>query len=208
MLLAAAGQFEFAVYVLCLAIVVDMLDGRVARALRATSEFGRQLDSFSDAGSFGVAPAFLVYVAILRDLGATGVAVAVIYMLSGMFRLARHNLLSDAHAKARRTMGLPIPVAASYPMAIALMRDQLTPPVAAGIVLLMAYFMATRWRLPELKGLGPVTAMMAVGIVNYLVFVGRPNWYTFSWWSFWNLWIVIASRTEDRKLTVEASAEH
>ena len=208
MLLATTGQFELAVYVLCLAIVLDLLDGRAARALRATSEFGRQLDSFSDACSFGVAPALLVYIALLRDLGPVGILVAVVYMLAGVFRLARHNMLSDAHAKAKRTMGLPIPIAASHLMAITLMRDELPPAVAAGIVVLMAVFMATRWKLPELKGVGPVTFLMAIGIVNYLVFVSLPNWYTAGWWTFWNLLIVGAARTEDRRHALEISIEH
>jgi CDP-diacylglycerol--serine O-phosphatidyltransferase len=208
MLLATTGRFPLAVYVLCIAIVLDLLDGRAARALRATSEFGRQLDSFSDACSFGVAPALLVYMALLRDLGWVGILVAVIYMLAGMFRLARHNMLSDAHAKATRTMGMPIPIAASYLMAITLMRTEMAPIVAAAVVMLMAFFMATRWKLPELKGMGPVTFLMVIGIINYLVFVSLPNWYTFGWWTFWNLLIVGAARTEDRRHALEAPIEH
>jgi CDP-diacylglycerol--serine O-phosphatidyltransferase len=205
--LAAHGRFDRAVYVLCLAIVLDMLDGRVARLLRATSEFGRQLDSFSDAISFGAAPALLVHLAILRELGALGIATAVVYVLTGLFRLARFNLLSDFNTKSRRTLGLPIPIGASYLMAVVLMREHLPPIIGAAIVLFMAGGMASRWRLPELKGIGPVTAMLGVGIINYLTFVAWPNWYTFGWWNFWNVLIVLASRVEGRRLALETSAE-
>ena len=207
MIAAAGGRFDASVYLLVLAIVLDTFDGRVARWLGATSEFGRELDSISDAVSAGAAPALLVYLAQLRPLGAVGIAVAVIYLLAGMYRLARFNLLSDAHAKARRTVGIPIPVGASYLMAVVLMRDQLPAAVAAGVAVLAAVGMASRWRLPELKGTNLTTAMLGVGILNYLTFVAWPNWYTVGWWNSWNLLIIIVARGEDRRLGLQATAQ-
>jgi CDP-diacylglycerol--serine O-phosphatidyltransferase len=205
--LAAQGRFDAAVYMLVLAITLDMLDGRVARLLRATSEFGRQMDSFSDAISCGAAPALLAYLAILRELGVLGLVTALLFVLMGFFRLARFNLLSDVHTKSPRTMGLPIPIGASYLMALVLMREHFPPIVGVALVLFMAAGMASRWRLPELKGIGPVTAMLGLGIINYLTFVFWPNWYTFGWWSFWNLLTILASRVEDRRLSLETSLE-
>jgi CDP-diacylglycerol--serine O-phosphatidyltransferase len=114
LLVTAEGQYELAVYLLVVAIVLDLCDGRIARWLGATSRFGQQLDSFSDALSSGVAPAFLVYRALLRPLGSWGVAVSLVYLLAGIGRLARFNLTTDAHTKAHRTVGLPIPVACGY----------------------------------------------------------------------------------------------
>jgi len=207
MILAAGGRFDAAVYLLVLAIGLDTFDGRVARWLGATSEFGRELDSISDAVSSGAAPALLVYLAQLRSLGAVGVAVAVIYLLAGMYRLARFNVLSDAHSMARRTIGIPIPVGASYLMAVVLMRDQLPAAAAAGVALVAALGMASRWKLPALKGANLSTAMLGVGILNYLTFVVWPNWYTVGWWSFWNLLIIIVARSEDRRLGLEATVE-
>lgn len=207
MIVAAGGRFDAAVYLLVLAIVLDTFDGRVARWLGATSEFGRELDSISDAVSSGAAPALLVYLALLHPLGAVGIAVALIYLLAGMYRLARYNLSSDAHSKARRTIGLPIPVGASYLMAVVLLRDQLPAPVAAGVVLAAAAGMASRWGLPELKGTNLTTAMLGVGILNYLTFVAWPNWYTVGWWNVWNLLIIIVARGADRRLGLEATVE-
>lgn len=200
MILTAAERFDSAVYLLCIAIFLDMLDGRAARLLGATSEVGRQLDSFSDGVSFGAAPALLIYVAVLRELGTLGIVAALVYMLAGLFRLARFNLVSDAHTKARRTMGLPIPIGASYMMAMVLLRDRLPATVAVAILLFFAAAMVTRWRLPDLKGLGPVTAMLVVGMVNYIVFVVRPSWVTAGWWTLWNLLTILAARFEDRRL--------
>ena len=207
MILAASGRFDAAVYLLCLAIVLDMLDGRVARLLRATSEVGRQLDSFCDAVSFGAAPALLIYLAILHEMGVLGVAAALVYLFAGLYRLSRFNLVSDVHTKARRTMGVPIPIGASYLMAAVLMRGELPAAAAAAVVLAMAVGMVSRRRLPELKGIGPVTAMLLVGVGNYLVFVAWPNWYTVGWWTLWNVFIVLAARIEDRRLALEPSVE-
>jgi CDP-diacylglycerol--serine O-phosphatidyltransferase len=186
--------------VLVVAIVLDMLDGRIARALHATSRLGRELDSLSDAISCGAAPALLIHQAVLRPLGPFGVAVALVYLLAGIFRLARYNVLSDAHSKGRRTMGLPIPISAAYLMAVVLMRDHLDPLAGAGIALAAGVAMVSRWPLPELKGLSPVTATMVVGIFNYLAVVFWPNWYTVGWWNLWNAVILLAARGEDRRL--------
>jgi CDP-diacylglycerol--serine O-phosphatidyltransferase len=207
MILAAAGRFEAAVYLLCLAVVLDTLDGRVARLLRATSEFGRQLDSFSDAVSFGAAPALLVYLAVLGEMGPLGIVPALLYLFAGLYRLSRFNLLSDAHTKARRTLGLPIPIGASYLMAAVLLRDRMSAAVVIVVVLSAAAAMISRGRLPEMKGVGPVTVMLLVGMANYLVFVVWPNWYTVGWWTVWNLLTVLAARIEDRRLALATSVE-
>lgn len=205
MLAAADGRIETAVYLLAAAILLDALDGRMARLLNATSRLGQQLDSFSDAISFGAAPAFLIYQAILHRIDALGLAVSLVYLLAGVFRLARFNLLSDAHGKARRTVGLPIPAAASYLMAAALMRDHVSAPWALALVLLMAVAMTSRWALPDLKGKNVVSVLMLVGIVNYLAVVFRPGWHTIVWWNLWNLLILVAARREDRRLTLQTT---
>ncbi len=207
MLLASTGRFDEAVYLLFLAIFLDILDGRLARLLRATSSFGQQLDSFSDALSFGVAPAFLVYQAILHELGPLGVAAALFYLLMGVYRLARFNLLSDAHTKAKRTLGVPIPIGAGYLMAVVLMRREINPLTALAVVVAMALMMVTRWRLPDLKGICLVSAMLLVGLFNYVAVVIWPNWYTVGWWNLWNVLIVLAARFEDRRMALETASQ-
>lgn len=205
MLVAAEGRFELAVYMLLACIFLDMGDGRLARGLKATSELGRELDSFCDLISFGAAPAFLLYRATLSKLGWVGGAAAVLYLLAGLYRLARFNLSSDPHAKARRTLGVPIPIGAGYLMATVLMRDHLRPSWAAAVALAMAVSMVSRWRLPDLKGKGLVSALLLVGILNYLAVIARPGWPTILWWNFWNLLIVLAAWREDRRLPGESA---
>ena len=204
MVAAADGRFELSVYLLVVAILCDVLDGTIARLLGATSEFGQEMDSFSDAVSFGVAPAFLVYLAVLRPLGFWGLMVCLIYLLAGVTRLTRFVLTNDAHGKELRTTGAPIPAAASYLMAAVLMRDSISVQAVALLVLVMSLLMVSKIRLPSLKGKNIVTAMMLVGIVNYIFFVFRPSWFTFGWWNVWNAFILVAAKFQNNRL--EASS--
>ncbi len=200
MVAAADGRFELSVYLLVVAILCDVLDGTIARLLGATSDFGQEMDSFSDAISFGVAPAFLVYLAILRPLGFWGLIVSLIYLLAGVTRLTRFVLTSDAHDKEVRTTGAPIPAAASYLMAAVLMRDSLSVQAVVLVVLVMSVLMVSKVRLPNLKGRNIVTAMMLVGIVNYLVFIFHPNWLTVGWWNVWNACILVMAKVQNNRL--------
>lgn len=200
MVAAADGRYELSVYLLVVAILCDVLDGTIARLLGATSDFGQEMDSFSDAISFGVAPAILVYLAVLRPLGFWGLVVCLIYLLAGVTRLTRFVLTSDAHDKEQRTTGAPIPAAASYLMAAVLMRDSMSVQAVAAVVLVMSVLMVSRIRLPNLKGKNIVTAMMLVGIVNYLVMVFNPSWLTIGWWNVWNACILVAARLQSNRL--------
>lgn len=199
MLATAHGKFELAVYCLIAAILLDMMDGRLARWLNATSKFGQEIDSFSDTISFCTAPAFLAYNACLTPLGGWGVAASLVYVLAGVFRLARFNLTSDEHAKSPRTLGVTTPVGAGYLMVLALMRAEVPPLWAAALVLLLAGLMVSRWRLPDLKGRSFVTAMMLVGILNYFAVVFRPGWPTVIWWNVWNVAILAAANWQERR---------
>lgn len=199
LLVSASGRYELAVYMLVVAVVLDLLDGRVARLLGATSLFGQQLDSFSDALSFGAAPAFLAYHAMLSPLGGWGVAVSLLYLLAGVARLTRFNLTSDAHAKGRRTVGVPIPVAAGYVMAVVLMRDRLPLAGAVAVIVVMAALMVSRIALPEFKGSGLVGAAFLIGICTYLVVVVRPSWLSVAVWNGWNVVILVTAALVERR---------
>jgi CDP-diacylglycerol--serine O-phosphatidyltransferase len=198
-LASAHGRYDLAVRLLVAAIFCDMFDGQLARRLRATSKFGQEMDSLSDALSFGAAPAFLVYAALLQELGPWGVAVAVLYLMAGVLRLARFNVTANEHVKDRRTLGVPIPVAAGYAMAVALMRGKLDPWAGAAVIVAMALLMVSRIRLPHLKGNTLVTWMLLVGICNYLAVVARPGWPTVVWWNVWNVAILAAAWATERR---------
>ena len=85
-------NYSLAVIFILLAAVLDALDGRVARLIKGTSEFGKELDSLTDFVSFGIAPVFILYFWELNKYGKLGWAIALIYSVCCVFRLARFNL--------------------------------------------------------------------------------------------------------------------
>lgn len=200
MLVAANGRYEQAVYLMLVAILLDMMDGRVARWLKATSKFGQEMDSFSDAISFGAVPAFLAHRAILQPLEGVGVAVSLFYLLAAVFRLARFNLTSNEHEKSRHTVGVPTPIGAGYVMALVLMRDRMPAEAAALVIVVMSLLMISRIQLPEMRGKGVVTYALLVGMLNYFAVLRWPNWYTVGWWNVWNVVILLVARGDDRRL--------
>ena len=106
---ASRGELRLAGWLIVLAAVLDMLDGRVARFTRTGSEFGEELDSLVDAISFGVAPALIIFHLFLGEGGWSWV-VAFLYVAAVIMRLARFNVEQAGHAKAA-FHGLPSPTA-------------------------------------------------------------------------------------------------
>jgi CDP-diacylglycerol--serine O-phosphatidyltransferase len=199
LLATAEGRYEVAVYLLVAALFLDTFDGRLARRLGATSEFGKEMDSFSDSLSFCAAPAFLVQRAVLAPLGVFGILASIAFLLAGVLRLARYNVSADTHAKARRTTGVPTPVGAGYLLALVMMRDQVPVGIGVLVVALMALLMVSRIQLPELQGGGFSIVALAVGAVSYLAVIWQPNWYTVGWWNLWNLVILVTFHLLDRR---------
>lgn len=109
---AMNGQFEQAAVAIFVAMVLDGIDGRVARMTHTQSPFGAEYDSLSDMVSFGVAPALVVYVWALQGMGKLGWIAAFIFCASAALRLARFNTQLDV-ADKRWFQGLPSPSAAA-----------------------------------------------------------------------------------------------
>jgi CDP-diacylglycerol--serine O-phosphatidyltransferase len=109
---AMNGRFEFAAVAIFIAMVLDGLDGRVARLTHTQSAFGAEYDSLSDMVSFGVAPSLVVYEWALKGLGKWGWFAAFIYCAATALRLARFNTNIDVVDK-RYFQGLPSPAAAA-----------------------------------------------------------------------------------------------
>ena len=108
---AMRGDFETAAPFVGIAIVLDMLDGRIARLTGTASEFGVQFDSMADVISFGMAPAILAFTWGLDQLGRPGWAAAFLFVTAAALRLARFNIQAAAVDK-RYFVGMPSPAAA------------------------------------------------------------------------------------------------
>jgi CDP-diacylglycerol--serine O-phosphatidyltransferase len=110
--MAIDGRFDLAAVGVFCAMVLDSLDGRVARMTNTQSAFGEQMDSLSDMVSFGAAPALISYVWSLRGLGRWGWFAAFVYCSCAALRLARFNVNTTVVDK-RYFQGLPSPAAAA-----------------------------------------------------------------------------------------------
>ena len=108
---ALDGKFEFAIIAIIFAALIDGLDGRIARLIKATSKVGKELDSLTDMISFGVAPAFVMYFWKLNTLGRFGWLVCLIYVICVALRLARFNVNSNQDPSWRDNFfeGVPSP---------------------------------------------------------------------------------------------------
>jgi CDP-diacylglycerol--serine O-phosphatidyltransferase len=115
--MAMNGKFEQAAVGIFCAMVLDSLDGRVARMTNTTSAFGEQMDSLSDMVSFGAAPALIVYEWALKDLGKPGWIAAFVYCSGAALRLARFNTNIGVVDK-RFFQGLPSPAGAALVMGL------------------------------------------------------------------------------------------
>jgi CDP-diacylglycerol---serine O-phosphatidyltransferase len=119
--LGVEGRYELAVAAVIVSIVLDAVDGRLARFLKGTSRFGAELDSLADFVNFGVTPAILIYLWALNDLKTRGWVVALMLAVCCALRLARFNVALDDLEKpawkSRFFTGVPAPAGAGLALA-------------------------------------------------------------------------------------------
>ena len=147
---AITGDFEKAVLAVLLAGVLDGIDGRIARMLKAQSRFGAELDSLADNVSFGVAPALILFMWSLKDLPRLGWFASLAFAICCALRLARFNARIDSesqpHKSAGFLTGVPAPVGAGLAMLpmylwIVTERSEFRHPIAVGIWLVLMAFL-------------------------------------------------------------------
>jgi CDP-diacylglycerol---serine O-phosphatidyltransferase len=156
---AISGEFGLASGLIVLAAVLDGLDGRLARLLKAQSEIGAELDSLADFVSFGVAPGFLLYLWALHEMPRAGWIVALVYICCCLLRLARFNVVSRAPESDDGThfRGVPSPAGAMLammPLFFSQMLDtppDLPAPTIALWMLMVGGLMIGRFRTPSFK---------------------------------------------------------
>ncbi|AEI46044.1 CDP-diacylglycerol--serine O-phosphatidyltransferase [Paenibacillus mucilaginosus] len=161
---------ELAAIMVIVAMLLDGLDGRVARALNAQSEFGKELDSLSDVISFGVAPAFIMYVVAFTEMNAAAAwIVTAVFPICGALRLARFNVVAGTPGYF---IGLPIPAAGGVLCTLALFHKELNTIVLVLSTLLLSYLMVSTVKYPNFKKVGiPKAAIWITPIVVIIAVV-------------------------------------
>ena len=160
--------FALAGYMVLLAMIADMLDGRVARKVKSTSSFGGQLDSLCDVVSFGVAPAFLMLKVLEHHLGSVDFGdgsflhrsvwvAAAAYMSCAAIRLARFNVENEEDESAHMSfVGLPTPAAAGVIVSLIILHQETLPTANAILYILpflalgISVLMVSRIRYPHI----------------------------------------------------------
>lgn len=166
---------DYAAIMVILGMVLDGLDGRMARLLNAQSEFGKQLDSLSDVVTFGVAPALIIYAAALQELGMLGVVSIGVFPICGALRLARFNVQSTGNTGF--FVGLPITAAGGALATLALYHNFFSPIYLVLFMLVLAYLMVSRVKYPNFKKVGVPKA--TVWVVPILIVVVALLGYLF-----------------------------
>ncbi|OCL27525.1 CDP-diacylglycerol--serine O-phosphatidyltransferase [Orenia metallireducens] len=108
------GDLLKASWLIVMAMVADGLDGKTARALDGFSEFGKEFDSFCDAVSFGMAPGILIYSILMEQVALKELIIPLsfLYLLCGVLRLVKFNIITEASKDKADFIGMPIPTAA------------------------------------------------------------------------------------------------
>lgn len=147
---AANGQFNNAAILILIGMMLDSMDGRLARMLKADSQLGKELDSLADIVTFGVAPSFLVYYTYFYQFGLWGLMVAGLFPLFGAYRLARFNISTDK-SSLNYFIGVPITAAGGI-MAILTLFGHFIPNIVTTVVFTaLSFLMVSRIRIPSFK---------------------------------------------------------
>jgi CDP-diacylglycerol--serine O-phosphatidyltransferase len=206
----AAEQFGTAAKAIGAAVLLDGLDGRIARMTNTTSEFGREMDSLADVVSFGMAPAVLAFSwgvqfldpvigeKIRGQIFNAGYFISFLFLLCGAARLARFNIQKNPIPKnpgrpdRKYFVGLPIPAAAAMVAAVVWAFD--AEPLAwwpislawLALLLLLSFLMVSTWRYYSFKGISlskphtPLIIILAGAVIYGLWNYSQPMWLAIS----------------------------
>jgi CDP-diacylglycerol---serine O-phosphatidyltransferase len=152
------ADFDTAALFIGMAMIVDTMDGFIARLTNSTTAFGKELDSLADVVSFGMAPAILAFTWGLQPLKRLGWAAGFLYVAAAAMRLARFNIQTTGTTDKRYFVGLPSPAAASvvastvylYPYGL---QDRQTALPALAMVLVPAFLMVSTIRFRSVKAI-------------------------------------------------------
>jgi CDP-diacylglycerol--serine O-phosphatidyltransferase len=140
------GNYRLAAALIMLAVLMDAMDGRLARRLDTASELGKQLDSLCDLVSFGVAPSLLIYDQVfIRDMIPLGIVLFLLFILCSAFRLARFNVMQVPYF-----VGVPITLAGALMALLSLLADQIPGIIVGILTLVLALLMISTIRVKKL----------------------------------------------------------
>ena len=193
--LSAQARFVEAAVAVFVGMVLDILDGKVARLTRTTTQFGVEFDSLADVVSFCVAPAFMLYALALSQAGRVAWLGAFLFVICGALRLARFNVHQGVTDR-RYFVGLPTPAAAGVVASTALLLEgvEITRWQAAAIsvgTVVVALLMVSTFRYYSFKEVDfarrKPSQVLVLVVLGVLIVATHPQWFLFSLFSLYLL---------------------
>jgi CDP-diacylglycerol---serine O-phosphatidyltransferase len=168
---AASGQYKNAAILILIGMMLDSMDGRLARMLKVNGALGKELDSLADVVTFGVAPSFLVYYTYFYQFDLLGLMVAGLFPLFGAYRLARFNISSDK-SSLNYFIGVPITAAGGILALLTLFGDRIPSILTTVVFTGLCFLMVSRIRIPSFKEIPlPKYGTIVTLFVGSLIFV-------------------------------------
>ena len=176
-ILSLEGYFVFSAYAIISSVILDGLDGGIARKNKISSDFGKEFDSLVDVVSFGVAPVLLGYTLLYLHFRVLVGVGSFIYLLSVVVRLTKYNIAK--HAEEHCFIGLPTTVSggvlASFVLIYSKRVDAIllrsVPMTFVFLVLILAYLMVSRVRYLNLDGLKKLFGMRLKWVILFLLII-------------------------------------
>ncbi|WP_088041998.1 CDP-diacylglycerol--serine O-phosphatidyltransferase [Bacillus sp. EAC] len=179
---AADGQVRNAAILILIGMMLDSMDGRVARVLGVQSQLGKELDSLADIVTFGVAPSYLVYCTQFSNEGILGLAIAGLFPLFGAYRLARFNV-TPISTSLKYFTGVPITAAGGLVAFLTLFGNRIPQIVIITVFVALAFLMVSKIKIPSFKDipLPKYTTIITLflGYALYLVWNAKKNEWPF-----------------------------
>ena len=146
-ILAFRYELRFAAGMIMLAVLMDSLDGKVARKFKANSDFGKELDSLSDIVSFGLSPAVLIYIFVYQNyIPVWGLAISALFAMCGAVRLARFNIMNSVDF----FVGVPITFAGGFMALLLIFMERLPWQTFPISMVIMSFLMVSSFQVPKL----------------------------------------------------------
>ncbi|MFB5195738.1 CDP-diacylglycerol--serine O-phosphatidyltransferase [Neobacillus sp. KR4-4] len=170
---SAQGDYKNAAILILIGMMLDSMDGRIARMLRVDSELGKELDSLADVVTFGVAPAMMAYYSYFSEFGVAGMAISGLFPLFGAYRLARFNINAVKSSNHYFT-GVPITAGGGLLTLLTLFQGKMPEFILPIAFFIICYLMVSTIKIPSLKDVPlpkyGIIVTLFLGYAIYLVF--------------------------------------
>lgn len=168
---SAIGDYKNAAILILIGMMLDSMDGRMARMLHVESELGKELDSLADIVTFGVAPAMMAYYSYFSYFGIPGMAVAGLFPLFGAYRLARFNI-NAVKSSLHYFTGVPITAGGGLLTLLTLFHGRMPSIILPIAFFVICFLMVSKVKIPSLKEVPlPKYGIIITAFLGYAIYI-------------------------------------